>query len=111
MPLAFRIGDSLAGGEEAVRGADADHVEAHPLVTREHVLELVFPQQAVVHEDADELVADGLVYQQGGDGGVHTAGKAEYDGVAADLGPDFRDGSVDELPGIQFFSIIHSKKD
>ena len=39
-------------------------------------LPLVFPQQAVVDEDADELFADGLVEQGGHDGGIDPAGEA-----------------------------------
>ena len=41
-----------------------------------HLLRLVLPEHAVVHEDAGELLADGLVHEHGGNRGIHAAGKA-----------------------------------
>jgi hypothetical protein len=37
---------------------------------------LVLPHQAVVNEDAGQLVADGLVDEHGGHRGIDTAGQA-----------------------------------
>ncbi len=48
-------------------------------------LPLVFPQQAVVDEDADQLFADGFVQQGGDDGAIHPAGKAADHRAVADL--------------------------
>ena len=58
---------------------------------------LVLAEEAVVHEHAGELPADGLVQQRGGDGGIHAAGKAEDDAALADLGADVGDGMGDEV--------------
>ena len=47
---------------------------------------LVLSEQAVVDEDARELVADGLVDEKGGDGGVDSTGERAEDAVAPDAG-------------------------
>ena len=107
LALQLGIGDALAGREEAVRGTHADHVESHALIMLEDILELILAQQAVVHEDADQVLADSLVYQQGRDRGIHAARKAEHDDVVSDLGLDFSDSVRDELLCIQFFSVVH----
>jgi hypothetical protein len=52
-------------------------------------LALVLAQQAVVDEDAGELVADGPVQQGGDDGRIDAAGEAADDAVA-DLLADAR---------------------
>ena len=46
------------------------------------------PQQAVVDEDAGELVADRLVHEQRGDGAVDAAGEPAEDAVAPDARAD-----------------------
>ena len=50
-----------------------------------HGLRFVRAQQAVVDEDAGELVADGLVQQRRRDAGIHAAAQAENDVLVADL--------------------------
>ena len=57
---------------------------------------LIFAQQAVVHEDAGEAVADGPVHQDGGDGRVHPAGEGADDPPVAHLLPDILSGGLDE---------------
>ena len=49
------------------------------------LLRLVLPHQAVVDEDAGELVADRLVDQHRGDRGIDAAGKAADHPALADL--------------------------
>ena len=63
------------------------------------LLRLVLAQQAVVDEDARELVADGLVHEQRGDGGVDAAGERAEDALAADLGADPLDLLLDHRGG------------
>ncbi len=58
---------------------------------------LFAPQQAVVDEDAGELVADRAVDERGGDGGVDAAGERADDAPVADLLPDAEDGVGDEV--------------
>ena len=54
----------------------------------QHLLRLALPQQAVIDEDAGELVADRLVDQDRGDGGIHAAGEAADHLALAHLGAD-----------------------
>ena len=50
----------------------------------------------MVDEDAGELVADGFVNEDGGDGGIDASGEAADDAAAADLGADALDLGVAE---------------
>ncbi len=54
-------------------------------------LGLVEAQHAVIDEHTCQLVADGLVDQHGGHGGVHAAGEAADHLALADLGADLGD--------------------
>jgi hypothetical protein len=54
-------------------------------------------QQAVVDENAGELVADGLVQQRRRHARIHAAAQAENDVFLADLRADFLDGLVDVI--------------
>ena len=56
----------------------------------------VFSEQAVVDEDADELIADGFVQQGGDDGGIDPAGQAADDFGVADLLAHPADGVFDK---------------
>jgi hypothetical protein len=49
---------------------------------------LVLAQQPVIHEDADELIADGPVHHRRGYRRVHSAGEPTNYPCRADLGPD-----------------------
>jgi hypothetical protein len=60
-----------------------------------HLLGLVQAQQAVVDEDAGELVANGAVDQRRRDRGIDTAGQAEDHLFAADLLANPCDGLAD----------------
>ncbi len=73
-------------------------------------LAFVFSEEAVVDEDAFELLADGFVEECGEDGGIDATGETADDGVApprADLFADGVDGVVDDvghLPGAVGFA-------
>ena len=100
MILRFFSGSDFAGQvvEELVFGVGADHLDAHVLGEHgHHLLAFVQAQQAVVDEDAGQLVADGLVQQRGNHGGVNAAGQAEQDVVGADLGANLGDGVFSDL--------------
>ena len=90
LALGFGIGDSGEAGKKAVAGVDGDEVQAELFA---QVLldfeELVLAQHAVVDEDAGEAIADGAMHEDGGDGGIDSAGK-RADGVA--LADFFADG-------------------
>ena len=91
------IGDAGEFAEEEIGGINGVDVEAE-LVAQVllHVLEFVFAQDAVVDEDAGELVADGAMDEDGGHGGIDAAGEAADDAAVADLLADGGDGFVDE---------------
>ncbi len=57
----------------------------------DHGLAFVLAQQAVIDEHAGELVADRLVDQHRGDGGIDAAGQAADHPARADLGADLLD--------------------
>src|SRR5262249_22048662 len=61
--------------------------------------EFVFAQDPVVHENAGELIADGLVDQHGGDGRIDASGEAADDVAFANLFADAGDGGLDEVGG------------
>ena len=55
---------------------------------RDDLLRLALPQQAVIDEDADELIADRLVDQDRRDGGIDAARKPAEHAALADLRAD-----------------------
>ncbi|MCY1215412.1 hypothetical protein D9M72_272550 [compost metagenome] len=96
LALGFGIGHAGQLAHELGGGVDVDDLHAHVLGEGLHdLLAFVQAQEAVVDEDAGELVADGLVDQRGGNRRVHAAGQAEDDFVVADLFADARDGFGD----------------
>ena len=73
----FRVGDAGEFAEKLLRRINMDQRDI--VVMPEQVddrLGLVEPQQAVIDEDAGELVADRLMDQHCGDGGIDAAGQA-----------------------------------
>ena len=80
LPFPLRVLHACKLCEEALPGVDPDDVHVKlffedPLY---HV-PLVLAQQAVVHENAGQVLADGLVHQHGGHRGIHPAGQAAED--------------------------------
>ena len=69
----------MAGSQlfiEAVLGIDPDKVQVEVTGRTEdgfHLIALILAHKAVVHEDAGQLVADGLGQEGSGDGGVDAA--------------------------------------
>ncbi len=98
LPFLLRVGDARQACEELLR--PIDDAQVHVEVVAEggdDALPLVPAEQAVVHEDADELLADGLVQQRGDDGGIHPAAEAADDLGVADLLADRVDRLGDEV--------------
>ena len=100
LPLLFRIGDALQGGEELLRSILYDVVESHGLEHLFYFLGLPLPHQSVVHIDGQKPVADGLVHKGGCDHGVNSSG-AGYYRFSGDLGPGILDRIVDEILSTQ----------
>src|SRR2546425_1011671 len=90
--LLFRIADAAQRRIELLGGVDVDDLHVH--VLREgvhHLRRLVQAQEAVVDEDAGELLADGAVDERRGDRGIDAAGETEDHLVAAHLAFYFLD--------------------
>ena len=77
--------------------------------------------QPVIDEDAGQLVADGFVYQNRGDGGIHAAGKAAHHlsparpvfGSLDHVGPEqlmFHSGLIAAMPRTKFLSIAAARR-
>ena len=93
LALLLRVGDALELREEQLGGVLV--LQLHLEVLAEdllHDLGLAGAQQAVVDEDAGELVADGLVQKRGGHAGIHATAQSKDDALSADLRADVRDG-------------------
>ncbi len=98
LTLLLRVGHAGEGREELAGPIDDAQVNVEVIPEgRDDALPLIAAEQAVIDEDADELVADGLVEQRGDDGGVHAAAEAADDGGVADLPADVLDRLGDEI--------------
>ena len=98
--LLLRLVDALEPRQETLLGLDVDERDVEVAAERlGHLLGLVRAHEAVVDEDAGELVADGLVDQQRGDRGVDAAREPADDAVAPDLGADPLDLLLDHGSG------------
>ena len=90
--LLFRIGHPLEVIEEFLTGIHPNNMEPQTFVGVHHLGELIFPQHAMIDENASETVTDGAIEQCGADGRVHSPTKTEDDAVVAQLFLEFRDG-------------------
>ena len=92
LALPLRVGDAGERAEEQVARVAVDQADVEAVAEGAvHLLRLAGAQQAVVDEDAGELVADRLVDQHRGDGGIDAAGEAADHLAAADLRADALD--------------------
>ena len=99
MALRFSSGSMTPSRRSKKRSATCRWIELDAEVAAEgldDLLALVLAHEAVVDEDAGELVADGLVHQRGGHRRVDAAGQAADDPAVADLRPDRRDLLLDD---------------
>ena len=86
LAFALGIGDALELFEEARGGVHVFEFDVKVVAEDAlHGLGFVGAEEAVVDEDAGELVADGLVQKRGGDAGIDAAAEAEDDVIVADL--------------------------
>ena len=92
--LLFRVGHALQVLEEFLRRIHADDVQPEALVVVHHVLEFVLAQQAMVHEDAGQVLPDSAVQQHGGYRRIHASAQAQNDAVVANLLFQLRHRSV-----------------
>ena len=75
---------------------NANDIEAHLLIGVEHIFKLILAQQAVIHKDTSQVLANRLVEQHGSHGAVDTTRKAQDNLVVAQLLFQTRYGIVDE---------------
>ena len=96
LALLFGVGDARERVHEAVHGVDDHELEAHVLFEGfADLFAFVLAKEAVVDEDAGELLADGAVDEGRGDRAVDAAREAENDFFFADLIADLGDGFGD----------------
>ncbi len=98
LALHLGVGDAVQRIEEARGGIDRDQRDVVMAAEQlDDLLRLVLAQQAVIDEDAGELIADRLVDQERGDGGIDPAGEPADHMPVAHLLADARDLAVAEL--------------
>ena len=103
LALALGVGDALELTEEGLRSVDDAEVDLE--LAAEHLLDLgafVETEQAVVDEDAGQLLANGALDEGRGHGGIDAAGEAEDNLGLAHLLADFANRRLDvvvHLPG------------
>ena len=100
VPLPLGVLDAVELRQEPVGRL---HVHERDVeVPRERVLDLfrfTLAKEPSVHEDARELVADRLVHEEGGDGGIDAAGERAEDLGVAHLFADALDAPLDDVGG------------
>ena len=89
-----RIQELLTGIHRHEADARGSHIVFFDLAA------LIGPQEAVVDEDADQLVADGLVHDCRGDRAVDAAGQSADDARAADLSANALDLLGDDAAAV-----------
>ena len=100
LALLLRIGDAGEPREEALLRLHVDERDVEVAAERlDDLLGLVLAQQAVVDEDARELVADGLVHEERGDCRVDATRERAEHALRADRGADSRDLLLDDRSG------------
>ena len=91
LALLLRLGHAREPREEPLLRLDVDERDVEVAAERlDDLLGLVLAQQAVVDEDAGELVADRLVHEQRRDRGVDAAGEPADDPLASRPGARIR---------------------
>ena len=87
----FNVGDAGKGVQEL--RACVHHTEVERIVPAEELLDLLTlpgPQQSVVNEHGEHLLAHGPAQQGGHHGRIHAARQATNDAIIADAGTHFR---------------------
>src|SRR5262245_42474949 len=97
LALDLGIDDILETIKESPTCIHMDQIDLECIAERlDDVFALAGAEQAIVHEETRELIADGLVDQRRDHGRVHTAGERADHAIAADPLTNLRDGRVHE---------------
>ncbi len=100
LALIFGFGHVLQIGEKLLGGVDG--YQSHALCSLEgvdHFIRLAQAQQTVIHKDAGQLVADGMMHESGSDGGIHPATETAHHPVSPHLLANLGDSFLDEIAG------------
>ena len=100
LALGFGLGHAGKYGQKALAGIDHAQLRRQGVGRPEcgaHLGGLVLAQQAVVHENAGQLFADGARDQRRHDARIDAAGEAQQHAVVAHLLADAGDGAVDDV--------------
>ena len=103
LALSLGIGDALKLGVEGFVGIYADEVEVVGAAFAKycrHFVGFVFPQEAVIDENAGELTADGFGEENRRHRGIDAAGEGAEGPPGANLCFEISDGTVNE--GVHF---------
>ena len=96
LPFLLRVGDAGEPVQKHRRSVDEGQRQSQALESLQNLGRLVEPQDAVVDEDAGELIADRLMNDQRRDGRIDAAAQRADHASAADLRPDLRRCLVDK---------------
>ena len=98
--LLFRIGYSGEMGKEVVGGIDGHKADAEMFAeTGDDVARFILAKEAIVDEDASQLVTDGSMEKGSGYGTVHPTGDTGKDAGGSDLFTDGVDSLINEGSG------------
>lgn len=103
LALSLGVGDALELGVEGFVGVYADEVQVVGAVRakhRRHFVPFIFPQEAVIDENAGELAADGFGEENRRHRGIDAAGEGAEGPPGANLCFEISDGTVNE--GVHF---------
>ena len=101
LALLLRVAHAGEGAEKLVHGVDGDKADTgRGDVVLLDLPALILAEEPVVDEDADELVADGLVHDRRGDSGIDAAGQTADDAPRSDLLPDAGDLFRDDVAAV-----------
>ena len=87
-PFSLRVPDAGQLLQKTFPGVHPDQPDAEAVLEGLfHKISLALPQQTVVHKDADQVLPDGPVQQQGRHRGVHTARQSQQNPLPREPGP------------------------
>ena len=97
LTLLLRIIHTLQAGKETFGSVHDSKIEIQVVTEKmADLLDFVLTQQAVVHEDAVQVLAYGPVQEHSHDSGIDAAGKSADDLTVANLGGHFLHHAIDK---------------
>jgi hypothetical protein len=87
--LRFRIAHIFKRCEETIGGVDPINVQPHLFIGIQHLVELIFPEQAIIDKKAIEIFANRLVQDRCSHSGINTAGERKHHMLITHFNPNF----------------------